>query len=127
MRIESPPFTCVLNMIPTIHNAHAAADRLQDPEVKDLDFMHVKDHPQELLASVAADGSCVIWHLQAQHGQLQAQQLTQLEPPKSKEGALLTRDSLHACHNPTPLNARALHQDHKQQGNCCRKDGHGAA
>lgn len=66
------------------HDAHAAADRLQDPEVKDLDFMHVKDHPQELLASVAADGSCVIWHLQVQHGQLQAQQLTQLEPPKSE-------------------------------------------
>lgn len=61
--------------------------RLEDPEVKDLDFMHADDHAAQLIASVGGDGSCIIWQLdlqQQQGRQPQAQQITQLEPPSRK-------------------------------------------
>jgi hypothetical protein len=60
---------------------------LEDPEVKDLDFMHAADQPQQLIASVGGDGNCIIWQLAVQQGrQAEVQQITQLEPPKSEYG-----------------------------------------
>jgi hypothetical protein len=59
--------------------------RLSDPEVKDLDFSHAADQPHQVIASVGGDGSCVMWQLTVQPGQqAAAQQITQLEPPKSE-------------------------------------------
>jgi hypothetical protein len=46
--------------------------------------MHVEGQHSELLATVGGDGACIVWQLTAQEGQPVAQQLTQLEPPKSR-------------------------------------------
>lgn len=58
--------------------------------MKDLDFMHAADQPQQLIASVGGDGNCTIWQLAVQQGsrQAEAQQITQLEPPKSEQHLL---------------------------------------
>lgn len=71
-------------LLPVLPCRRCSHYRLPDPEVKDIDFMHVPGQEPELLASVGEDGSCIIWQLQMQHGQPEAQQLTQLEPPKSE-------------------------------------------
>lgn len=66
--------------------------RLSDPEVKDLDFSHAADQPHQVIASVGADGSCVMWQLTVQPGQqAAAQQITQLEPPKKLAKARFIR------------------------------------
>ena len=61
--------------------------RLEDPEVKDLDFMHNDQQqlPGQFIASVGGDGKCTVWQLPATvNGQAGVQQLTQLELPKSE-------------------------------------------
>lgn len=61
--------------------------RLEDPEVKDLDFMHNDQQqlPGQFIASVGGDGKCTVWQLTATvNGQAGVQQLTQLELPKSE-------------------------------------------
>eukprot|EP00879_Flechtneria_rotunda_P018458 GHRR01019362.1.p1 GENE.GHRR01019362.1~~GHRR01019362.1.p1 ORF type:complete len:317 (+),score=107.07 GHRR01019362.1:204-1154(+) len=52
--------------------------RLQDPEVKDVDWCHAPGLQQELLAAVASDGTCQLWGIGQEGVKMQAQ----LEPPK---------------------------------------------
>eukprot|EP00879_Flechtneria_rotunda_P033008 GHRR01036522.1.p1 GENE.GHRR01036522.1~~GHRR01036522.1.p1 ORF type:complete len:166 (+),score=41.27 GHRR01036522.1:204-701(+) len=55
--------------------------RLQDPEVKDVDWCHAPGLQQELLAAVASDGTCQLWGIGQEGVKMQAQ----LEPPKGEQ------------------------------------------
>lgn len=74
--------------------------RLDDPEVKDVDFCHVPVPQQqgqqqgfELLATVGGHGVCQVWKVQESG----AQEVVRLELPKGKQRLLLIHCWVTSC------------------------------